>query len=195
MTTYTAISNTLVAVGAKPFASTIQALRDNPIAIAEGDDNAPRITGDAAGRDSTTAARNLPVATVSAGDVFSSQGQGLVLGTTSTSSTSNVVLATFTIRSYSGTLRFTASHSVSDATRTSTLEIYKNNTLVQAYTTSSIFAQSRVNDVSIAVGDVIEWRHRISNSDSTSNAGLTSSGVSADDPWVTQAFFRRHFKS
>jgi hypothetical protein len=43
MTTYTAISNTLVAVGAKPFASTIQALRDNPIAIAEGDDTAPRI--------------------------------------------------------------------------------------------------------------------------------------------------------
>jgi hypothetical protein len=43
MTTYTSISNTLVAVGAKPFASTIQALRDNPIAIAEGDDTAPRI--------------------------------------------------------------------------------------------------------------------------------------------------------
>jgi hypothetical protein len=41
MTTYTAISNTLVAVGAKPFASTIQALRDNPIAIAEGAPGAP----------------------------------------------------------------------------------------------------------------------------------------------------------
>jgi len=41
MTTYTSISNTLVAVGAKPFASTIQALRDNPIAIAEGAPGAP----------------------------------------------------------------------------------------------------------------------------------------------------------
>jgi hypothetical protein len=36
MTAYTTISNALVAVGAKPFATTIQALRDNPIAIAEG---------------------------------------------------------------------------------------------------------------------------------------------------------------
>jgi hypothetical protein len=41
MTTYTAISNTLVSVGAKPFASTIQALRDNPIAIGEADSTVP----------------------------------------------------------------------------------------------------------------------------------------------------------
>jgi hypothetical protein len=37
MTTATVISNALVAVGAKPFATTIQALRDNPIAISECD--------------------------------------------------------------------------------------------------------------------------------------------------------------
>lgn len=43
MTTFTSISNALVAVGAKPFATTVQALRDNPIAIAEGDPTAPKI--------------------------------------------------------------------------------------------------------------------------------------------------------
>jgi len=43
MPAYTTISNALVAVGAKPFATTIQALRDNPLAIAEGDATAPRI--------------------------------------------------------------------------------------------------------------------------------------------------------
>ena len=43
MPAYTNISNALVSVGAKPFATTIQALRDNPIAIAEGDALAPRI--------------------------------------------------------------------------------------------------------------------------------------------------------
>lgn len=43
MTTYTNITNALVAVGAKPFATTIQALRDNPIAIAEGDVTAPKV--------------------------------------------------------------------------------------------------------------------------------------------------------
>lgn len=41
MTTYTTITNALVAVGAKPFATTIQALRDNPLAIAEGDASVP----------------------------------------------------------------------------------------------------------------------------------------------------------
>lgn len=41
MTTYTTITNALVAVGAKPFATTIQALRDNPIAIAENDASVP----------------------------------------------------------------------------------------------------------------------------------------------------------
>ena len=41
MTTYTTLSNALVAVGAKPFATTVQAFRDNPIAIAEGDVSAP----------------------------------------------------------------------------------------------------------------------------------------------------------
>lgn len=43
MTAWTTISNALVAVGAKPFATTAQALRDNPIALAEGAAGAPRI--------------------------------------------------------------------------------------------------------------------------------------------------------
>lgn len=43
MTAYTTISNALVAVGAKPFATTIQALRDNILAIQEGDPSAPKI--------------------------------------------------------------------------------------------------------------------------------------------------------
>jgi hypothetical protein len=40
---WTNISNALVSVGALPFATTIQALRDNPIAIANGDAGAPRV--------------------------------------------------------------------------------------------------------------------------------------------------------
>lgn len=43
MTAWTTISNALVAVGAKPFATTIQALRDNMIAITEGAAGAPRV--------------------------------------------------------------------------------------------------------------------------------------------------------
>lgn len=44
---WTTISNALVAVGAKPFATTIQALRDNPVAIAEGAAGAPKVMGEA----------------------------------------------------------------------------------------------------------------------------------------------------
>lgn len=40
---WTSIDNSLVSVGALPFATTIQALRDNPIAIANGDAAAPRV--------------------------------------------------------------------------------------------------------------------------------------------------------
>lgn len=43
MPTFTTIPNGLVAVGAKPFASTMQALRDNPLAIAEQSAGAPKI--------------------------------------------------------------------------------------------------------------------------------------------------------
>ena len=41
MTAFTTITNALVAVGAKPFATTVQALRDNPIAIGEKDPSVP----------------------------------------------------------------------------------------------------------------------------------------------------------
>jgi hypothetical protein len=40
---WTDIDNALVSVGALPFATTIQALRDNPVAIANGDAGAPKI--------------------------------------------------------------------------------------------------------------------------------------------------------
>ena len=49
MPAWTTITNALVAVGAKPFATTIQALRDNPVAIAEGATGAPRVMGKALG--------------------------------------------------------------------------------------------------------------------------------------------------
>lgn len=40
---WTNISNALVAVGAKPFATTMQALRDNIVSLAAGDPGAPRV--------------------------------------------------------------------------------------------------------------------------------------------------------
>jgi hypothetical protein len=54
---WTNISNALVSVGALPFATTIQALRDNPIAIANGDAGAPQIQTAAIANTAVTAAK------------------------------------------------------------------------------------------------------------------------------------------
>ena len=186
MTSYVAIPNGDTDQDSPITQPLMTALRDNPIAIAEGDDPAPRILGEAAGRDSSVAARRLPVVTVAAGAVLSFQGQGRVDGTTSTTSTTNVVAYTFTIRSYSGSLRFSVVQQFI-AGGTVTAEIYKNNVLVQAYTISNGSA-TRTNDVTVAVGDIIEWRHRAS----AGTSQLNSAFVSADDPYVTQDFYRRN---
>lgn len=45
MTDYTTLSNTAVGVGGLPSGATVTALRDNPIAIAEGTSGAPKVQG------------------------------------------------------------------------------------------------------------------------------------------------------
>jgi len=84
MTAYTTISNALVAVGAKPFATTIQALRDNPIAIAEAD--------------STVALNLLPTVLIGSGTTTS--------GTTSTISSLVLTPYRFLLAVYSCGLNF-----------------------------------------------------------------------------------------
>jgi hypothetical protein len=78
---WTNISNALVSVGALPFATTIQALRDNPIAIANGDAGAPRIQ--AAALDTTNNERDWVLARTAGaavgvvGSYAMCRGQGL----------------------------------------------------------------------------------------------------------------------
>jgi len=47
MTDYTTLSNTAVGVGGLPSGATVTALRDNPLAIAEGTSGAPKVQGKA----------------------------------------------------------------------------------------------------------------------------------------------------
>jgi hypothetical protein len=72
---WTNISNALVSVGALPFATTIQALRDNPIAIANGDVGAPQIQTAAIADNAITPAK-IPASTV--GDRNVALGLGAV---------------------------------------------------------------------------------------------------------------------
>lgn len=54
---WTNIDNALVSVGALPFATTVQALRDNPIAIANGDAGAPQVQNAAIANGAVTTAK------------------------------------------------------------------------------------------------------------------------------------------
>lgn len=183
MTTYTTILDADIDQDSPVTQPLMSALRDNPIAIAEGDANSPGIYGGALQNDYNI---NLPVTTVAAGDVISAQGEGRVLGTLSTSSTTDVVGARYTIKSYTGTLRFKCSHRATNGT--STLSLYKNNVLVQSYTNGTSSSVARSNDVAIVPTDVLEWRHKISNA--LYESALSSIVASADDPYVEQPGYR-----
>jgi len=176
MTTFTTIPNSSLEPG-KPIRSIDGlALRDNPLAMFEGDASAPRLVGNAVKR-----LQDMPVLTVSAADTY-----GVGAGTTpeyltlSTSSTSNVVAQRYTISSYTGSLRFKASHQGGGyqifegpfVTTTSTLEIYKNNTLIQSYTRTGYGYVNRINDISVSPNDVIEWRHRTNDNGAPSQVSI-----------------------
>jgi len=154
------------------------ALRDNPIAIAEGALGAPRIIGK-----SVQLSSAYPVVTVSAANTivaeFGFVAESLTL---QNNGTSNVIAGRITIQTYSGSMRFQATHLMVSGGGTVTLELYKNNSLVQGFTTSSPTPVIRSVDASVSPNDVFEWRHR------TQFAGQTSvvsfSNPSASDAYV-----------
>ena len=159
MTDYTALSNTAVGVGGLPSGATVTALRDNPLAIAEGSAGAPRISGKAM---QSEARGGLDVLTVTADTTFSSElGMKRVDGTMTTPSATSVTAASYTCVAYSGTMRFTAIHH-SNATGTATIEFVKNGVLVQGWTAnlSAGLPATRIVDSSLVPGDTFLWRHR-----------------------------------
>jgi hypothetical protein len=143
------------------------ALRDNPVAITEGAAGAPRIVGLAAKRFA-----DFAVLTVSAADTFSAAtGSNPEPVETITTSTTEVVAYRYTINKYTGSLRFRTNQRGGSfqgysgvETTTSTLRIFKNGSLISTYTQTGANFVTRTNDIAIVPGDVIEWRHRTSNS-------------------------------
>jgi hypothetical protein len=154
------------------------ALRDNPIAIAQGAAGAPRIVGLAAKR-----LADYPVLTVSAANTFSAlTGITVVTGTTSTTSTSNVVAFTETINLYTGSLRFGfTQQGGSNFNQIQIIsEVYKNNILVQSFSNSVGVGDTanvvRSVDISIVPNDVIEIRHRQSLNGTSIISAVTVNG-------------------
>ena len=155
------------------------ALRDNPVAIADGAAGAPRILGEA-----IEVVENLPVVTVAAADTYTIDlGLTRVTGTTSTNSTSFVTAFTITINNYTGVMRFNATHSSIGDFSSSHLEILKNGVVQQSWSTTGSAARSR--DVAVAPGDIITWRHRSGGSIHTSI--VSSVSTSANKRYSTRS--------
>tara|TARA_R110000744_G_scaffold21626_9_gene55832 strand:- start:1291 stop:1857 length:567 start_codon:yes stop_codon:yes gene_type:complete len=184
MTDYTSIADSQVEPLSPVTSELMTALRDNPRAIAEGAVGAPKIQGAAAADEG----RGLPVITVTAADTVTVvRGAGAVTGNLTTSSAVDVVAQTYTIFSYTGSMRFTASHQAADVYSTSVLSLYKNDVLVNSWSTTNL--AQRTEDVSVAPTDVIEWRHRSPSASALSS--FSGAVLRASDGYVLQNLYAR----
>ena len=158
----------------------------NATDIANGATGALRIVGIAAKR-----LVDYPVLTFTAADTTTVDiGTNFESLTTITSSTSNpptVVAARYTIQNYTGAIRFKASHSTSDGVFISRLSIFKNGTLIQAYTTFSTGNVARTNDVSVTPGDIIEWRH--STGDVSATSRVLNLSATASNSYLVRSLY------
>lgn len=185
MTSYIAITNAETDPEAPLTSELAKKWRDNPIAITEGAAGAPRILGEAIAR-----GYDLPPITVSAADTYLiTEGANPESGTLTNQTATDVVAGRYTMQVISGVVRAKASHFVNNAAGTSTLSLYKNGVLVQAFTTQSLSAVARSVDVSVAINDVLEWRHKINNTAYISNA--SSIAMYGSNAYIAQSAFRK----
>ena len=150
MTDYTGISNTQVDPEAPVTSELMASLRDDPIAIAEGSLDAPGIAGLGMARDSASdSAKHLPVVSVTAAKIVSiRQGMGKVLINATAPSNAEEDMVSYTINSYTGSIRFT-----NDVISGFRVRLYKNG--VEVY--NSIGPTSHTTDQTVAPGDTFKW--------------------------------------
>lgn len=171
MTAWTTISNALVAVGAKPFATTVQALRDNPIAIAEGDPaahaagvaiRAAAMRGASAGSEvSKTILGTFDVSLNKTNAVAGSLANGPVaFGPALTALRAGGITV-------SAQIRRTTIGTVSAAE--AIVDVYKNGVSVLTLTGTTATYATYTGNVTFAAGDVIEFG--LSTNGSTTGAG------------------------
>ena len=152
---WTNIDNALVSVGALPFATTIQALRDNPIAIANGDAGAPKVKTTSL-QGSTAGTANLIMRLQEVERPASSSGY-IDTGFHNRLDDRAHIGVTCLI---SGTITAYLEHAQTSTGLTSFVRVLKNGALVQEWSTTSPTYQVRQVNVSVAAGDVIIFQHR-----------------------------------
>jgi len=194
MTTYTGLSAGAVGVGGIPSGSTVTALRDNPLAIAEGATGAPRIYGLAAARPGD----GLPVLTISAANtvsiIESTEFEQVIGGTFTT--TSLVTVLRFTMSAYTGAARFRVSTSVGSVggeppQYTSYTWYWKVDGVTSSTGSFGTSDNGSVpsQDITFTAGQVITLEIDI-NSSRGYGIGVTPSSVTSNVGYVPQTLFK-----
>lgn len=174
MTTYTAIPNTQIEPEAPVTSELMTLLRDNPLAIREGDPTAPKILGLAAATND-----EVEVLTVTAADTYTvGVANDITDGVTQISGTAFVTARTIDIVAVTGTVRFYASHRAVSSGGTATLKISKNGTMVTFWTSVLTTFFERSADISVVPGDQITWEHHANSPAYSSEVGFFSEKAS-----------------
>ena len=183
MADWTNLPNAAVGVGGLPSGTTVTALRDNPIAIAEGAAGAPRLQGPAA----ATFAEYLdvhPFTGVGPGaNVLTSAAYSGGFSNTSTQSGSFVSAGVVTITARAtGEFRFSANALGSDGFGggNSQIRLLKNGDQIAQVTTSGSPSSVTV-DALAAVGDEFEWQVRKSGESELFTANINTIVIGIDD--------------
>ena len=165
MADWTNLPNQAVGVGGLPSGTTVTALRDNPVAIAQGAAGAPRVQ---------TKALEAPVA----GNAHVINN--LQLGTVNTNSTTyppTQLNRLFSAAQHvgvlclvDGSIRCAVQHrrAPSGFTGSSFLRILRNGTQLIQWDTGSTSFQSRQLDVAVSAGDIVVFQQRTDNSNTPS---------------------------
>ena len=187
MADWTNLPNQAVGVGGLPSGTTVTALRDNPVAIAEGAAGAPRLRGFAAM--TVTEYLSLFPLSVDVGTFVISpeayDGQFTnISNATSTFQSAGIIEAVF----FSGNARFRATQFATAVSGFSSsnceIRLLKNGTVVQTFSVSSptdgVVSAIRDIDISVAVGDTFEWQQR-RPSGNNAGVGISNMSILVDD--------------
>lgn len=155
-------------------------LAGNPVAMGLGKPGAQRILGRAVMSDPNILTDGYFI-TVAAADTYeleSGAGFGQVIDTSLSNSSTYSTRGTLTLYGYSGSLRFKGSFRKNITSGgNSYLRILLNGAVVNSWSTSSTTFVQKVQDITVAPGDVVEWQI----ADSGGGVYFQYDGTFADD--------------
>ena len=160
MADWTTLPNLAVGVGGLPSGTTVTALRDNPIAIAEGATGAPRVTGEGIATVREYAISNGPLVNGVSGDLSNAATyfEGSFFDVFMEDDPETQSCGVVVNAAAAGTLRFQCRQiNTGSSSSNSTLQFWKNGSLVEEWTRVGNSNTLRIVDAAVAVDDTFEW--------------------------------------